>query len=405
MTTLVRRGGPGRWAGALTSLVILPVAFLSLAEGTARADSMDPTPERFVLQPNGLPKGFSCQQVAANPGGALAALKAANVGANASQLTALRCQPNNLAFQNMVSELGFAIAPTAFHAGRTTGFGGFAFTVEASYTKINADATTPTGSPGGGVQYWHAGTQGAIDPTTGVQSQTNNAPDSIIQVYSLKARKGLPLGFEITGDVSYIANSVMWTAGADIRWSLLEGFRTGWPSYLPDVSAGGGVRTLAGTSKFDLTSVGIDAQISKPITLADTSVITPYIGYQRLYIFGDSSTVDLTPNTNPLKACGNNGSVGTTQNTQGQAQTGQPSCLNTIPGSNGAPNNIDFNNDTTFTQVRTDRHRGIVGINYRYEILYLAGQFLFDLTPPNDENPGLNPTRQWTLSLEAGVFF
>ena len=55
--------------------------------------------------------------------------------------------------------------------------------------------------------------------------------------------------------------------------------------------------------------------------------------------------------------------------------------------------------------MRTDRHRGIVGINYRYEILYLAGQFLFDLTPPNDENPGLNPTRQWTLSLEAGVFF
>ena len=198
----------------------------------------------------------------------------------------------------MVSELGFAIAPTAFHAGRTTGFGGFAFTVEASYTKINVDATTPTGSPGGGVQYWHAGTQGAVDPTTGGQSQTNNAPDSIIQVYSLKARKGLPLGFEITGDVSYIANAVMWTAGADIRWSLHRRVPHGVAdATCPTSPAGGGVRTLTGTSKFSLTTVGIDAQISKPITLADTSVITPYIGYQRLYIFGDSSTVDLTPNT------------------------------------------------------------------------------------------------------------
>jgi hypothetical protein len=66
---------------------------------------------------------------------------------------------------------------------------------------------------------------------------------------------------------------------------------------------------------------------------------------------------------------------------------------------------MDFNNNTTFSSVRTDRHRGIVGLNYRYEVLYLAGQFLFDLTPPDAENPGLNSTRQWTLSFEAGVYF
>lgn len=177
----------------------------------------------------------------------------------------------------------------------------------------------------------------------------------------------------------------------------MEGFRTGWPSYLPDVSAGGGVRTLTGTSDFSLTTVGIDAQISKPITLADTSVITPYVGYQRLYIFGDSSTVSLTPNVDPLKQCNAKPPSGP------PFGDGQPVCSN-IPGTSIA-NNGDFNNDVTFAQVRTDRHRGIVGLNYRYEILYLAGQFLFDLTPPNAENPGLSSTRQWTISLEAGVYF
>ena len=55
--------------------------------------------------------------------------------------------------------------------------------------------------------------------------------------------------------------------------------------------------------------------------------------------------------------------------------------------------------------MRTQRHRGIVGLSYRYEFLYIAGQFIIDLTPPSDENPGLQDTRQWTTSLEAGVHF
>ena len=373
---------------ALATLGAMCVASITLVSTPARADSMDPTPERFVSQPGGLPKGFTCQTLQQNPV-AVGKLIVAKQPVPA-------CLPNNAAFQNLVSELGFAIAPTAFHPARTTGFGGFVFSIEASYTKINQDATTPgPASQGGGVQYWHLGTQGSVDPNTGRQSIENNSPDSVIQVYSLKARKGLPFGFEITGDVSYIANTVMWTAGADIRWSLLEGFRTGWPSYLPDVSVGGGVRSLTGASKFSLTTVGIDAQISKPITLADTSVLTPYLGYQRLYIFGDSSTVDLTPNTDALKQCG----------FTGRMANGQPACANTLPGAAGVANNSDFNNDTTFGQVRTNRHRGIIGLTYRYEVLFLAGQFLFDLTPPNDENPGLNATRQWTTSLEAGVFF
>jgi hypothetical protein len=383
MTFRVRRPWLGPAVAGAFSLVAS-----ALPAGTAAADTMDPTPERFVTQPSGLPKGFTCQQVAANPAGALAAFKNQGKSVQASALNGLACQPNNAPFQNLVSELGFAIAPTAFHPARTTGFGGFQFGIEASYTKINQDAV----APGTNVQYWHLGTQGSVNPNTNVQSQQNTSPDSVLQVYSLKGRKGLPFGFEIVGDVSYIANTTMFSAGADIRWALMEGFRTGWPSYLPDVSVGGGVRTLTGTDKFSLTTVGIDVQISKPITLADTSVITPYLGYQRLYIFGDSSTVDLTPNTDPLKSCG----------FKGNNNMGEPICANNVAP--GTPNNADFN-DSTFNQVRTNRHRGIIGLNYRYEVLYLAGQFLFDLTPPNDENPGLVTTRQWTTSLEAGVYF
>jgi hypothetical protein len=175
---------------------------------------------------------------------------------------------------------------------------------------------------------------------------------------------------------------------------LLEGFRTGVLGATPDISVGGGVRTLTGSSKLFLTTVGIDVQVSKPFTLADSAVITPYIGYQRLIIFGNSTVLDLTPNTDPLAACGYAGN---------DPQTGAPTCRNKL--SDGSTNSADFNNNRNFESFTVHRHRGILGVNYRYEILYIAGQVLFDLTAPNDENSDLNTTRQWTMSFEGGVFF
>jgi hypothetical protein len=364
---------------------------MTAAAGSARAGGMDPTPERLVLQPNGFPAG-TCQAVAANPQAAWNDPKF-----NGTRPNDLGCRPDNIAFANMVSELGFAIAPTAFHPARTTGIGGFALTLEASYTKINADGFSKA-IDGTQRQYWHDGTQGSTDPNTKQFSTVNNSPDSLLQVYSLKARKGLPFGFELAGAIGTLANTSMWVTGADIRWALMEGFRTGPLGVLPDVSIGGGVRTLVGTSKFHLTTVGIDAQFSKPVPLADAATLTPYLGYQRLIIFGDSVIVDTTPNVDPLTQCGYQGP---------NPQDGTPQCKNKITGPGGQviDNNSDFNNNVTFNKVRTHRHRAIFGVNYRYEVLYLASQFLIDITPPSDENPGLSDTRQWTLSLEAGVFF
>ncbi len=369
---------------ARTALAFAFVTTAALASRSALADTMDPAIERLVLQPQGLPAGQTCQSMAANPELALSNGKSPN---------AFTCAPANAAFANYMSELGFAIAPTAFHPARTTGIGGFALTLETSFTKINADAAS-TERDGSQIQYWHQATRGATDPNTKAFGITNKSPDSILQVYSLKARKGLPLGFELAGAIGTLANTSLWVIGADVRWAPLEGFRTGFMGYLPDVAVGGGVRTIAGTAKYTLTSVGFDAQISKRIAIADSAQITPYVGYQRLWVFGDSTIVDSTPNTDPLQQCGYQGP---------DPSTGTPRCANKL--SNGADANTDFNNNFVFQRVRTQRHRGIVGLSYRYEFLYIAGQFIIDLTPPSDENPGLQDTRQWTTSLEAGVHF
>jgi hypothetical protein len=346
----------------------------------ALAGGMDPTPERLVLQPPNLPPGQTCQTIAANPGAIAAA------GLRPQDFP---CRPDNIAFANMIAELGFAMAPNAFYPARTTGIGGFVLSIEANYTKINADKHTDQGT-----QYWHLGTRGAQDANTKVFSIVNNSPDSILQIYAIKARKGLPGGFEIAGSLGYMANSPLWVGGGDVRWSVLEGFRTGALGLFPDISIGAGVRTLAGTPKFYLTTVGIDVKVSKPIPVADSAQLIPVFGYQRLIIFGDSNVVDSTPNVDPLQQCGFQGS---------DPSTGAPMCKNKLP--NGQDASTDFANNFTFNKVRVHRHRGIIGVNYKYELVWLGSQIAFDITDPSDENPFLVGSRQWTLSFEGGASF
>lgn len=350
----------------------------------ALAGDLDPTPERLVLQPPNLPAGETCQSIAASPDKALAA---------GTLPTSLNCRPDNMAFRNYVSELGFAIAPTANYPARTTGIGGIALTIEAAYTKVNSDGQS-IGDDRSTTSYWRKGTQGSKDTGSNQFSRENTSPNSLLSVYTLKARKGLPFGFELVGALGTISGSSLWVVGADARWSLLEGFRSGALGVLPDFSVGGGVRTLTGTSKFHLTAVGFDVKASKPIPIADSATLTPHVGYQRLFIFGDSTITDFTPNTDALRECGYAGP---------DPRTGVPSCRNKL--ASGADNNVDFNNFATFDKVRVHRHRMMFGATYKYEILYVGGQFLIDATPPDSENYGLQSTRQWTLSLEGGVFF
>jgi hypothetical protein len=358
---------------------------------------MDPTPERLVLQPNlpdgtALPQGVSCQSLAADPAGAFALAKAHTPANGSVSISTLSCRPDNVAFKNLVNELGFALAPSTMHPARTVGFGGFVLSLEAAYTHINADEVTHSG--GSNVKYWHLGTRGSAD-ANGNYSTQDNSPDSLIGVYSLVVRKGLPFGFELAGALGYVQNTSLWTVGADVRWAILEGFRTGPFGYIPDIAAGAGVRTMTGSSKLYMTTLGIDAELSKPFTLADEAVLTPYVGYQHLVIYGNSAVLDSTPNVNANQQCGFQGR---------DPQTGAPQCKNNIPGTN-VPDNNDFNNNITFNSVQLNRERVFVGLTYRYEILYLGGQFLMDVVPASNADADLSASLQWTMSLQAGAFF
>jgi hypothetical protein len=350
-----------------------------VAPRLAAADTMDPALSRLVTD-------TKCRAVGAN-GGVYYNPK--------SNFTP--CGQDDAAFAKLVAQYGAAIAPTAMHSARTTGYGGFELAIEGDFTTIDNSAS-----------YWKNGTQGPQDPTTKNFSIRNENPPGMLQLYELKIRKGFPFGFELTGNFGYLAQSSIYTIGADVRWSLFEGFRTGIPAIFPELAVGGSVRTITGTDQFQITVASADGQISKPIPIAGAVVLTPWIGYQFLRIFGDSGLIDLTPNTDAVNACGYKGTQTpyTTQKggaAQGQLPDGQPICKGT---------SADFNNTVVFNSVRLNRHRIVAGLQLRVQMIKLGGQFSYDVVDLADANkPDSGPNlysdvkRQMTIAIDLGAVF
>ncbi len=305
------------------------------------------------------------------------------------------CAPDHASFKRLMNQYGFALAPSAMHSARTTGFAGFHLSMEAAYTKIDDDA-----------EYWKNGTQGTVDPSSNLASIRNSSPSPLLALYSAKIRKSFGFGLELTGVVGFMPKTSIISGGADVRLSLLEGFRTGLAGILPDIAVGGGVRTITGTPQFQLTTVALDAQISKPLPIADSSVITPWIGYQYVWMFGDSGLIDLTPGTDAVGYCNFAGPnvPGNPDPSKAGQFDGQPVC------NGGSP--LDFNNNVVFNKVRLERQRLLIGVNYRYEMVMLGGQFITDIVDPADAQNSDQDTealkgedRQWTIVLEAGAMF
>ncbi len=354
----------------------------TLSASAARADTMDPVLNRFVLVNAANP---DCRT--SGPGGGVYYSPTSGYS---------RCTPNNAPWGNLVAQYGAALAPTSMHGSRTTGYGGFELSLEGSFTSIDNKK-----------DYWIQGTQGPQDPTT-KNFSVRGDPDSMLQVYMLRIRKGLPFGFELTGNVGYVARTSIVVGGADVRWSLFEGFRTGIPAVFPELSVGGSGRTITGAEQMQLTVIGADAILSKPFAIGGTVVFEPYAGYQYLRIFGDSGLIDLTPNTDAINFCDHQGTNTPASPDPSKPGTfdGQPVCGKQA----GSPaNSADFNNDVVFTPVRLNRHRVGGGFNLKFQVVQLGAHFISDVVDVKDANKDQDTFdfsdagRQWTLSFSLGA--
>jgi hypothetical protein len=345
--------------------------------GVAAAESMDPAIDRLVD-----PTTSGCRA-----GGAIAA--------NYESPDYQPCRPDNAAFHRLASQYAFAFAPTAMHSARSTGIGGWHVAIEAAYTSIDS-----------GASYWKSGSRGAGALADG--NVENRNPASVLQLYSLKLRKGLGYGIEVAAQTGFMPQTTIWNAGADIRISLLEGFRTGIPGYVPDLAVGGGVRTLTGSPQFQLTIASFDLQLSKPILAAEAVVVTPWLGYQQLFTFIDSNVVDFTPATNQEDLCSPVGQAvpGQIPTKPDEPYTGKVVCA---PSPHSG---ADYDNNRAFKNARIVRKRLLIGASLRHEHLMFGLQLITDLIAPADaqttktlkaELAGM--PRQWTLVLDGGLVF
>jgi hypothetical protein len=364
-------------------VIIFGVLGLLLGGSTALARPMDPALSRLVVD-------ASCAS-AATPGA---------------------CLPDRAAYNKLVSQWGFALAPQPAHGARTTGLSGFDISLLAAFTGIDSAA-----------EYWRRGTRGT-QAEVGAAPQ-NAQPDAWLQLYSLELRKGFGFGIEAAGNLGVMPHTSLLSWGAELRVAVLEGMRSGIFRYLPDTSLGAAFREATGLGDLALRTLAFDARVSRPLVGASGFVITPWLGYQWLRIDADSELVDLTPGVDALAECGFVGN-----NTQGipdaiSSEVG-PASGATAGVYDGSPlcqagSGADFQNDVSFGEASVQRQRVLLGVSYRQEFLNLGAQLVTDLVRPDAaqtdagvaallrcdaRGEGCRATaRQWTFVLELGAAF
>lgn len=324
---------------------------------SVRAEWLDPTLERLTLP-------------ARDSAGATS--PCASDGALArSPLTGepLRCAPDQEAFRRLVGQYAWALAPASPREARTTGPARF---------YLGAEWTTA--AVAGGRDQWRRGVE--------------RAP-SAVHAFSLKLRKGLPVGFELEASLGRVVGSALWVAGAGARWAPLEGARFEPLGRLPDLSFGADARTTAGASPLRLTIVAAEARLSKRWALGVGGVLAPFIGAQQLWLLGSAAPVDATPRTDAAALCG--------RAAPPPGPDGAPLCA---PGGDGA----DFANELLFDDVRLSRQRLLAGVTYRLDPLSAGVELMLEPLAPSSgggaDNASLTgEARQVAGALEVGVLF
>lgn len=278
------------------------------------------------------------------------------------------CAPDQAAFVRLMSQWGTALLPATPHDAKSSGLSGFELALHGAFTSIDA-----------GADYWQRGTVGEGS------SERNADPADWLMLYSFELRKGLGLGIEVSGNIGLMPHTSLVSWGADVSLSLLEGFRRGTLGYLPDVSLGAAVREVSGLGLLELSTLALEARLSKPFVVAGQHVLTPWLGYQHGFIMAESGPVDLTPARDALV------------------------------------DPADRANDASFAPADIERQRLLVGTSYRYELARVGAQLMTDLIAPasaqndasdeaalacSDASETCRPApRQWTLVVELGAAF
>ncbi|MDB4972949.1 MAG: hypothetical protein JWN48_1290 [Myxococcaceae bacterium] len=281
--------------------------------------------------------------------------------------------PDGLAFRELVSQLGSAIAPTVLTPVITSGPIGMGVSLETTVTKIDS-----------GADFWQRATRGrdraALDTCAG---RNTNVRSSLV-TNRVRFEKGLPFGLTLGAQVGLVHATGLYLVGADLKLALLEEV---WHSRVPDLALRASLTKLVGARDLALYVTTVDALISESFVVREALEVSPFAGAGALWTRADTRAVDLTPNID-AQSC----RVGA-----------DPVCNAAGLGASGD----DLAHEVKFPRVSQLRYRAFVGLWLRYRQGALSSSMTFDTGSPHvgERGHGATVARQWTLNVAPSVIF
>lgn len=304
---------------------LLLVLGLLLAALPARADKNDPAL-------------WKLGQLNINPDGTIA-VPGVTVGADAETQ-----------FRSLASELGVILAPRMLMPADTLGYSGFQFSAEISFTTVNTNSAT---SPWRNALERHGTIKADGNPDTTIPG--------VFTTVGVFARKGIWLpvpSFEVGAGALNVLDTNMFALQVYAKVAIHEGFH-GWP--LPSVAIRGAASRLMGAKDIDLTVASLDFSLSYSFGLGGTVNLSPYAGYNLLWIIPRSQVLDANPtcdayvtSTNPTATC----------------PDPRNAAAVIAPGSSELNANFVFRNQDNIL-----RHRAFFGLKLKFHVVALIADY------------------------------
>lgn len=276
--------------------------------------------------------------------------------------------PDNAAFRSLMSELGVVFAPNMLSPSDTPGFSGFSVATELGWTSINPFNTATDSNIGVAAPYWRAAESvsassfptGELDKDPiASERMSNELPPGFAPTLSFVAHKGLwfPVpSVDLGVGIRHLIGSRMWAPTVSAKIALHEGFHR---MPLPSFAIRGSGARLLGTSGFNLSLASLDFSLSKRVGVASLLNVSPYLGYQLLWIAAAAETLDATPGIDAI------------QEMQKTKKGNEPYGLNRCEGN-------DCNGFFTFAnQSNITRHRFFAGIKANMYLVFLTLEYTY----------------------------
>jgi hypothetical protein len=179
-------------------------------------------------------------------------------------------------FAVLSSEVALALSSALLEPASTTGYAGFDFALEGSYTPVHSDArgTAPSGSP--------YGTAYATTPWP-----TRFEQPASLTTTGLHVRKALPFSFELGGRLIYLNKSSYMAAQGEAKWALNEG-----SDVIPDFGVRVAHTRLFGQREWNLGATDLDFMVSKRWGVNGVTSFTPYLAARFTFVTASTEQLD-----------------------------------------------------------------------------------------------------------------